>query len=78
MSKESENKRAEIFELGLGKVCQSFGYETVNTRKEGKVLFKLRHNTMSLHWAYYRDVLEQVTRWGKPSRVYRLPSSPEA
>ena len=41
MLKESEDERRKIFEFGPGKVGESFGYERINGREEGKVLFEV-------------------------------------
>jgi len=41
MLKGSEDGYGKVFEFGPGKVGESFGYESVNRREEGKVLFEL-------------------------------------
>ena len=41
MLKESEDECRKIFEFGPGKVGESFGYERINGREEGKVLFEV-------------------------------------
>jgi len=41
MLKESDDECGEIFEIGPGKVGESFGYERINGREEGKVFFEV-------------------------------------